>query len=232
MLPLPPPPWATEQTRRQKRSGRAPLDRDQIVTAALAIVDDEGVDALSLRRLADRLGVTAMSIYWHVRDKAELLELVGHAVFAEMSIPPARGDWREQLADVHRAMLAGFLRHPNTIEVLIGRARFGPSGLSLFERILSILLDAGLSPEAAFDAYQALYRFSLGFMAMASRSPAFVEVQRQGVVYMRSLPSDRFPSISRVAPVIGGRTLEEEFELGLAIEIDGIAARLAPDAAD
>ncbi len=227
---IPPPPWSEPPSRRARRSDRPPLGRDQIVVAALRIVDEEGADALSLRRLADALGVTPMSIYWYVRDKAELLELVGHAVLAEIEIPPARGGWREQLADVHRAMLEGLLKHPNTVEVLIGRARYGAGGLALFERILDILLTAGLSPEAAFDAYTSLYEFNLGFMAMANRSQAFVEEQRQGVMYMLSLPAERFPSIRAVAPTIGRRSLQEQFEMGLRIQIEGIAACLAPAA--
>lgn len=207
---------------------RPALDRDQIVAAALRIVDDEGADALSLRRLAEPLGVTPMSIYWHVRDKAELLELVGHAVLLEVDVPPAGGDWRDQLRDVHRAMYASFLRHPNTAEILIGRARYGAGGLALFERILGTLLGAGFSPEAAFDAYQSLYLFTLGSMATSSRSPEFRDAQREGVLYMSTLPADRFPSIRKVVPVIGRRSLDEQFELGLDVQIEGIAARLAP----
>ncbi len=183
---IPPPPWAGR--RRTRRAARPALDRDRIVAAALAIVDADGPDALSLRRLADALGVTPMSLYWHLRDKAELLELVGQAVLAEIEIPPVRGDWREQLRDVHRAMIGAFLRHPNTADVLIGRARYGPAGLGLFERILAILLGAGFAPAAAFDAYQSLYLFTLGFMATSTRTPAFVNAQHEGVLYMLSLP--------------------------------------------
>jgi AcrR family transcriptional regulator len=198
------------------------------VAAALTIVDTEGVDALSLRRLADALGVTPMSIYWHVADKAELLELVGHAVLAEVDMPPVRGDWRDRLRDVHVAMIQALMRHPNTADILIGRARFGVGGLTLFERILGSLLDGGFSPEAAMDAYSSLYLFTLGFMATANRTPDFRETQRQGHIYMLSLPEDRFPSIRKVAPVIGRRSLEEQFAIGLDIQIEGIAARLGP----
>ncbi len=228
LRPIPAPPWAGPQARRPRKAVRPPLDRERIVGAALRIVDAEGIEALSLRRLADALGVTPMSLYWHVRDKAELLELVGQAVLAEIDIPEARGDWREQLRNVHRAMIAGFLRHPNTADVLIGRARYGSGGLALFERILSILLAAGFTPETAFDAYQSLYLFTLGFMATSTRTPEFVEAQRQGVLYMLSLPEDRFPSIRAVAPVIGRRSQEQQFELDLDVQIEGIAARLAP----
>ncbi len=228
---VPPPPWAEPRTRRARHAARPPLGRDQIVEAALAIVDAEGAEALSLRRLADRLGVTPMSIDWHVKDKAELLDLVGQAVFLEMEIPPLRGDWRRQLRDIHRAMYAGFLRHPNTGDILVGRARFGSGGLTLFERILGILLGAGFTAEAAWDAYHALYLFTLGSMSSASRSPELREIQRQGLLYMLSLPEDRFPSIRAVAPAIGRREPEDQFELELDMTIEGIAARLAPTVA-
>jgi AcrR family transcriptional regulator len=198
------------------------------VRAALEIIDTGGVAALTFRRLADDLDVTPMSIYWHVADKTELLELVGHAVLAEITIPERRGTWREELMDVHRAMFAGFLRHPQTTDILVGRARFGAGGLGLFERILSILLDAGLTPEAAFDAYQSTYLFTLGFMATANRTPEFLEVQRAGLDYMRELPVERFPSIRAVAPVIGRRDLEAQFEIGMGVVIEGIAGFLGP----
>jgi AcrR family transcriptional regulator len=229
---IPPPPWAATRARRAKRAARPPLDRDQIVTAALGIVDEEGVEALSLRRLAQSLRVTPMSIYWHVRDKAELLELVGLAVLADIEIPPPRGTWREQVKDLHRAMLVGLLKHPNALDVLIGRARYGAAGVTMFERLLLILLGAGLPPEAAFDAYMALYEYLLGFAAVANRTPGFREMQQQGVLYLRSLPPERFPSIARVASVIGRHSLEEQFEIGLAAMIEGIAETLIPSAVE
>ncbi len=224
----PPPPWVEVRTRRPRRPARPPLDRDQIVAAGLRIVDVEGVDALSLRRLASDLHVAPMSLYWHVHDKAELLDLLGGAVLASIDIPPPTGDWIEQLRGVHRAIFVAFMRHPNTADLMIGRARYGPAGLRLFERILAIALEAGLSPTAAFDAYQSLYLFTLGFAATASRSPEFVAVQREGLAYLLTLPGSQFPAIRRVAPVIGGRSFEEQFELGLDVVLAGIAERLRP----
>ena len=223
---MPAPPWRTPVQRRARRGPRPQLDRERIVAAALRIVDEEGVPALSLRRLADDLGVTPMSLYWHVADKAELLELVGQAVLAEIELPGRAGGWKEQLRDVHRAMLTTFLRHRNATDILVGRARFGPSGLAAFERILEILLEAGFTAEAAFDAYQSLYLFTLGFMTTANRSPEFIAIQRQGAAYMLTLPVEDFPSIRAVTPVIGRRSLEEQSEIGLDVVIEGVAARL------
>ena len=219
-------PWASAAKRVARRRSTPPLDREQVVAAALTMVDRDGLEAFSIRRLATQLGVTPMALYWHVSDRSELLELVGHAVLAEVVVPPRTGDWRTQLHDVHRALLEAVLRHPNTADVLIGKARYGPAGITLFESILEILLEAGFAPEAAFDAYQALYLFTLGFTATASRSPAFVESQRQGLDYLRSLPTDRFGAIRAVAPHIGRRSLSAQLDLGLDIVIDGIAARL------
>lgn len=224
----PPPPWAEPPHRRRRRPAGLPLDRARIVSAGLGIVDAEGVDALSIRRLAVELRVSPMAVYWHVRDKAELLDLIGEAVLDSIVVPPVTGDWREDLRAVHRAMLDGVLRHPDTADLMIGRARYGPSGIAMFEHLLGILRDAGLGPVEAFDAYQALYLFLLGYIASARRSPEFREAQRAGVGYLRSLDPDDFPGIAAVSPTIGLRSPAETFEVGLDIVIEGIAARLMP----
>jgi AcrR family transcriptional regulator len=197
------------------------------VAAALAIVDAGGADALSIRRLAQSIGVTPMAVYWHVRNKAELLDLVGQAVLDTMVLPRPTGDWREDLRALHRAMLEGFLAHPGTADLMVGRARYGASGIRMFERFLDILLSAGLPPAAAFDAYQTLYQWLLGYIAAARRSPAFRAAQLEGLGYLRSLDPADFPSIASVAPEIGRRPPIEAFEVGLDIVIEGIAAGIA-----
>ena len=226
---LPPLPWRETPHRRQRRAPHPALDRGRIVETGLRIVDTEGIEALSLRRLASELGVTPMAVYWHVRDKAELLDLIGERVLETVDVPVAAGDWRHQLRDVHRAMLGPLLQHPNAVDLMIGRARFGAAGIALFERILAILRGAGFEPAAAFDAYQSLYLFQLGFMATARRSPEFRQVQAQGAAYLRSLDPGSFPAIAEVAPVIGTRSLEEQYDVGLEVVIAGIDAALAAD---
>jgi AcrR family transcriptional regulator len=225
--PQPPsPPWREEPQRRRRQASHPGLDRGQIVDAGLRLVDAEGVEALSLRRLAADLRVTPMALYWHVRDKAELLDLIGERVLETVVVPEPMGDWRRLLRDVHLAMLRPLLEHPNAVELMVGRARFGPAGIALFERILEILREAGLTPAAAFDAYQALYLFQLGFTATARRSPEFRAIQAQGAAYLRSLDPRAFPAIAEVAPVIGARPLGQQYEVGLAVVIEGIAAAL------
>lgn len=222
---LPTLPWRASSTRRRRGSQPA-LDLDRIVDAGLRIVDADGVDALSLRRLATDLEVTPMAVYWHLKDKAELLDRMGERVLDSIQIPPPVGDWRRQLRDVHQAMLRPLLEHPNAVELMVGRARYGRAGITLFERILSILLGAGLTPAQAFDAYQSLYLFQLGFTATIRRSAEFRAAQAQGLGYLLSLPADRFPSIAAVAPTIGRRSITEQYAVGLDVVIDGVAARM------
>src|SRR5512141_724295 len=102
---VPVPPWLTRPDREARRRRGVGLDRDGIVAEALRIVDADGVDAVSIRRLADALGVTPMALYWHVRDKAELLELVGQAVIAGVEVPEQQSDWRDDLRAVHLGTL-------------------------------------------------------------------------------------------------------------------------------
>jgi Tetracyclin repressor-like, C-terminal domain len=98
------------------------------------------------------------------------------------------------------------IEHPNTHDALIGRARFGTAGVATFERLLSIPLDAGLSPESAFDAYMLLYEYLLGFAAVAKRTPEFREIQQQGVIYLLSLPARRSRRSPRRSSVIRSRS--------------------------
>ena len=225
---IPPPPWAAARVRRPRRTDRPPLDRDQIVGAALRVVDTDGSDSLSLRRLAGDLEVSPMSLYWHVRDKAQLLDLVGEAVLESIELPGRTGNWQDDLRAVHRSMRVALERHPNTADLMIGRARYGSAGLGLFEAILGILLDAGFTAEAAFAAYDSLYLFTLGYAATASRTASFVAIQLEGLAYLGSLPAARFPAIHAVAPVIAGRSADARFEVGLDVVLEGIERRLGP----
>jgi TetR/AcrR family transcriptional regulator, tetracycline repressor protein len=225
--PIPAPPWASGRDRQRRRRTGPALEREHIVAAALAIVDADGAAALSIRGVAAALDAAAMSLYWHVRDKAQLEDLVGEAVLESIVVPPRNPDWRADLRAVHQGMRVAVERHPNAVELTIGRARYGRAGVALFERILATLLDAGFTPDAAFAAYDVLYLFTLGYIATASRTPAFVSAQLEGLVYLRSLPADLFPAITAVAPVILGRSQAVRFDTALDVILAGIEAELA-----
>src|SRR5215469_9991688 len=109
---IPPPPWQRLPDRRARRR-REPISRDAIVTAAVELLDREGLAALSMRRLAEELGTGAASLYWHVGSKDGLLDLVFDHIIGEGKVPePDPGRWQEQLKEVARAQRDASLRHP------------------------------------------------------------------------------------------------------------------------
>jgi AcrR family transcriptional regulator len=160
---LPPPPWQRLPDRSARRR-RDPISRDAIVAAAIRLLDAEGLDALSMRRIADQLGTGAASLYWHVGSKDGLLDLVFEQVIGEVAVPDPEPDrWREQIKDVARSQRAISLRHPYIVRISIGRIPMGPNALRYSERVLAILRAAGLPPRLAVQGSHLLIATINGF---------------------------------------------------------------------
>jgi AcrR family transcriptional regulator len=225
---IPQPPWLEQRTvRRSRRPVGSPLSRETIVAAALAVVDEDGLDALTVRRLAERLGVTMMAMYWHVRDKAQLLDLVGEALLAEVALPDRTDDWQADLRALLRAARDALHRHPNAAALAFGRARYGPSGLALFERLLAILADAGFDDEQTGLAYMALYtvlRGNWSSEASARLDGAQLAAFRD---YLASLPAERFPRTVAIGPALFRADPNRFFDYAVETLIEGLGRRLA-----
>lgn len=150
--------WSTH---RPARSDRPSLDRDRIVAAAIEMLDEDGIDKLSMRRLGSRLGSGATSAYWHVKNKDELLDLVLDATMGQVPLPTDK-DWtaalRNYAADLRRVVLS----HPWLINVFGSRANLGPNALRLSNHLLGVLYAAGLSTAMATQASSAVGAFVLG----------------------------------------------------------------------
>src|SRR6266571_1766614 len=143
----PEPPWRSAPKR-----GHAPrpqLSRDVVVTAALKVVESEGGDALTMRRVADEIGVSASSLYGYVVNKEELIQLVLEQIMTEIRIPPPGGDWQDMLRGWARQTRAVFRRHPGVAGLTLGRVPFGPTMLAAAERVLAALRGAGLPDQVA-----------------------------------------------------------------------------------
>lgn len=214
---------------------RPPLDRDQVVEAALELLDEVGLDGLSMRRLAARVGVKAASVYWHVRDKEELLDLVFDRVIGEVEVPePDPPHWREQVWEVARRMRRVANAHRDIGRVQLGRFPIGPNALALSEGLLAIFRAGGLPDRASayFAALLPLYvsAFSLE-EASGLRSPGGEEASPEQVLqkirnYFASLPAERFPNLSALADEVTGGKPDERFEFGLGLLLDGLERRL------
>jgi TetR/AcrR family tetracycline transcriptional repressor len=214
---------------------RLPLDRDRVVRVALELLDEVGLPGLSMRRLADRLGVKAASVYWHVRDKEELLDLVFDRVIGEVEVPePDLLRWREQVWDVARRMRRVTNSHRDVARIQLGRFPIGPNALAFSEGLLAILRAGGLPHRASayFAALLPLYvsAFSLeeasGLRSLGGAKASPEEVLEEIRGYFASLPAERFPNLSARAGDITGGEPDDRFEFGLGLLLDGLERRL------
>jgi AcrR family transcriptional regulator len=227
---IPDPPWRAP---RRARPARTPLSREAIVDAALRVVDREGADALSMRRVAEELGTGPASLYWHVSGKDELINLVVDRVVGEIEPPrpdPAR--WQEQFREWALRTREVFRRHPGVGALTLGRIPVGPNLVRLAESSLALLRGAGIPDRIAAYAPDLLglylgasaYEESLGLP-----SPTGEELHPDQVVamirgYFASMPADRFPNVHATLDEMFSGGPDERFELGLEIIIRGFAS--------
>jgi TetR/AcrR family transcriptional regulator, tetracycline repressor protein len=143
---------------------RAPLSRERVVGAALALVDRDGLEALSMRRLAAQLGVEAMSLYHHVRDKADVLDGLVAAVLDEMRLPGS-GPWDDRVMEVARELRRVVRAHPNVHTLVVERAFRSPSVLAPVAVLLDALGESGLDQEQLAGAFWTLLSFVSGSLS-------------------------------------------------------------------
>jgi AcrR family transcriptional regulator len=140
------------------------LTQEAIVEAALRVLDAEGLEGLTMRRVGEELNTGPASLYWHVGSKDGLLDLLMDHVIGEQTIPdPDPERWREQLKEVARTMRATILRHRDIIRISIGRVPLGPNALRYSERVLAILRAGGVPDRLAVHGYLLLISVVNGF---------------------------------------------------------------------
>jgi AcrR family transcriptional regulator len=224
--------WARPERPSRGRAGA--LDSRQIVRTAIAIADREGLDALTMRRIAQRLGAGTMSLYWHVRDKDELIELMRDEVAGEQTLQPS-GDWRSDLARFARDTRGTFLRHPWLASVAFGTPPIGPNSLRQDELTMAAMSSLGVDLQTQGAVSAAVYFFVIGFVLrelaqeqVQQRTGMTVEQWRASVApyIQQQLASGRYPNLQRV--VSSGTDLDNDaaFEFILEFLLDAIAAQL------
>jgi AcrR family transcriptional regulator len=242
-----PPPWQRLPDR-QGRRRREPISREAIVTAAIRLLDREGLAALSMRRLAEELGTGAASLYWHVGSKDGLLDLVFDELIGEEQVPEADPSrWQEQLKDIARAQRRISLRHPYLVRISIGRIPMGPNALRFSERVIAILRAGGLPPRLAVQGYLLLIATVNGFTVDETgvdddgpagpdgpdgNAPPSDPARRQEAAdmardYVASLPAGQFPNMVALADEFAFADADERFEMLIDIFVDGLARRAA-----
>jgi len=215
------------------RPVRVPLSRDRVLSAAVAIADAGGVGSLTIRSLADKLGVKPMSVYHYVANKEEILDAIVDLVFAEVELPRPGGDWQAEMR--RRAVSARQVlgRHPWAIALLQSRTSPGPATLRHHDAFIGTLRDAGFSVAmtahalALIDSY--VYGFALSEAALPIHGPESV-AEIAGSM-MQAYAPDAYPHLAEFTTehvIRPGYDFGEEFPFGLDVILDGLARAVRP----
>jgi TetR/AcrR family transcriptional regulator, tetracycline repressor protein len=223
--------------RRGASVARERLSRDTIVDGAIALADTEGLDAVTIRRLAQDQKVTPMALYWHFKDKGELLDGIAERLFADVRLPaPSRKPWPEQLRSILEALLDALRPHPEVAGLVSDRVLSSEAGLTLAERTLALLRHAGLSAEQA--AQVAGYLLNAVAMLVTSEpgrehgrdSEARDDAIRRKTASLSGLPVQLYPSVVSSASVLAAcPSPDAYFSLGLDMLIAGVIGTAEQD---
>lgn len=215
-------PQETQESVDRKRS---PLNRDRVVHAAIELVDEAGIEALSMRTLGKRLGVRAMALYNHVDNKDDLLDGMVDAVYGEID-PPAGPDWKNAMrvwAISARQVLA---RHPWAIVLMESRTTPGPANLRHHDTVQGVLRQARFSTRSATFAYSLLNCYIYGFALQEASLPFGTpdELAAMSGAIVQQMPADEYPHLREAAVELpaSGFNFADQYETGLDLILDGL----------
>jgi AcrR family transcriptional regulator len=213
-------------------SGRRPgpdrsLTTAGILDSAIRLLDTKGLKALSMRNLAEEMGVGAMTLYSYIGGKAELLDGVGAVLFARMRQTPNPDiPWHENLAQIIREMHAALKTHPGALDLLLARTVSGPPLHHIRETLLATLREAGFGVQDAVHALTSLVSYALGF-AVAEHALDRLGSESDRLARLQNLSAEEFPYLAEANTLYASHVTDEAFEIGLTHHINGIRGDLA-----
>lgn len=199
---------------------RRPLTRARILEAAVVLVDANGVDALSMRKLGAALGVEAMSLYNHVANKDDVLNGILDLVLAEIELPDAELAWDEQLRRLARGFRQAGHDHPGVFPMFGSRAIRSLEGLLPLERAYAILRDAGLDEDAALDAFTTMSSFVFGFVL--TELGGLVDVESGSAIDVDAIDPAGHPRLVEMAVALARRDADRQFAFALEQLLTGL----------
>jgi AcrR family transcriptional regulator len=234
-FPAPPKrPGGDRHGSRQQRAPRRPsLTKEAIVEAALKVLDADGLDAVTMRRVAQELDTGAASLYAHVADKEELITLLMERVIGEVPVPEPDGqcDWQQYAKQFGRAVRATMAAHNDIARAAFARIPLGPNAVRSMETMVGVLRSSGLPDQVVAFASDLLplyvtaiaYEESLYSQqgVSAEEMAAYANQMRD---YFAALPADEFPTLKALAGPLTAGTGDERFEFGLEVLVRGLAA--------
>jgi AcrR family transcriptional regulator len=205
----------------------AVLNQEKIAAAALAVIDRDGLAALTMRTLGGELGVAAMSLYNHVADRAALENLVAAAVVSGVDTTPSAADPMTEVKRLMMALRNALNAHPEAIPLILKRPTASESAMAPLEALLAALANGGFTGMTLLRAYHTLFGFLMGFVQAdltgpaSTGQPATLSQVAAGVL---RLPESRFPHLRACAAAAATSSSDAEFEYGLDAVLHGLTA--------
>lgn len=218
---------------RRQAASAAGLSKHRVVLEAIRLADREGVDGLSMRRLADALEAGAMSLYHYVANKDELLDAMTDVVFEEIELPSEETDWQSAMRRRAVSARQALARHPWAIGLMESRTSPGPANLRHHEAVIACLRKAGFSVLMATHANWLLDSYVYGFALQASSLPFDTADELADMaedVYLPQLPPDEFPYLNESAAALAAAGFDptEQFTFGLDLVLAALEPLRAP----
>jgi AcrR family transcriptional regulator len=218
-----------------KDPGTGRLNRRIVLRAALELVDDHGLEALTMRRLGQALGRDPMALYRHAASRKELLAGVVELVLAELEDFPVDADWQEQLRRMAHDLRRVCLLHPNVVPMIVTGPLSTPLGLrpagtlKPLEQVLGTLISAGFTPADALHVYRAFYGFLYGHILNELQELIADPEENEALLRLglQRLPLREFPHLRRLAPELLEYDGVQELDQGLSILLGGLGQQLA-----
>lgn len=222
---------AVTRNRNSSRGTRA-LNADAIVQVAVRICDSEGIDSLTIRRLASELGVGTMTLYSYFRSKEEILDGVADYVLGSFEFPSAEGAGAEEMVRaLAHALLEMMRRHPSVVYLMASRTTTSAKSMkNAMDDVIGGLRESGFGDEDAVRVYAALIIYTLGFASYqlprrwGLAGPEAAELRRQRAHFYASLPRDEFPNLVELSPAVTTMASDEQFDFGLDALVAGLKA--------
>jgi AcrR family transcriptional regulator len=212
---------------------RVPLSRERVLGSAVVVADAGGIGSLTIRSLAQELGVKPMSVYHYVSNKDEILDAIVDLVFGEIELPATDGDWRSEMRRSAISARRVLRRHPWAIALLQSRTNPGPATLRHHNAIIGTLRRAGFSVEMTAHAYAVLdsyvYGFALSEASLPINGPETVAEVAESM--NQQVSPDEYPHLVEFATehiLKPGYDFGDEFEFGLTLILDALATSIPP----
>jgi AcrR family transcriptional regulator len=207
---------------------RGRLSRQRILATAVQLVDLDGLEALTMRRLAEQLKVDPMTLYNHVDGKDALLDGIAEALWDEVEVPGGDTDWKQALQSFATSLRGLAHRHPHSFGLLMGRGIMPARELQAIDGAIGALERAGLNREQAAEMIRTLFAYAVGYgmLELSTPPPVGASTTEQIVNLTRTLPKDAPFHLIAVAQLICDCDMDYQFKLGLDLIVSGLAARL------